>query len=164
MCAVRAIPEGYHSITPTLVCNNAAKAIDYYKEVFQAKEISRMAGPGNTIGHAELQIGDSRFMLSDEFPGVAHAPGADPITSSSLFVYTDNVDAMFDRAVKAGGKVEMPLANQFWGDRYGKVRDPFGHQWGLAQHVEDVSPEEMKKRAEEWTAKMSKASKAAGQD
>jgi PhnB protein len=161
MCAVRAIPEGFHSITPTIVCKNAAKAIDYYKEVFQAKEISRMTGPGNSIGHAELQIGDSRLMLSDEFPGMADAPGPNPITSYSLFVYTDNVDAMFDRAVKAGSKVEMPLANQFWGDRYGKVRDPFGHQWGLAQHVEDVSMEELKKRAEEWTSKMSKA---AGQD
>jgi PhnB protein len=161
MCAVRAIPEGYHSLTPTIVCKNAAKAIEFYKEAFHAKEISRMTGPGNSIGHAELQIGDSRLMLSDEFPGMANAPGPNPITCYSLFVYTDNVDAMFDRAVKAGGKVEMPLANQFWGDRYGKVRDPFGHQWGLAQHVEDVSPEEMKKRAAEWTAKMSKA---AGQD
>lgn len=160
MCAVRAIPEGYHSITPALVCKNAARAIDFYKEVFQAKEISRMAGPGGSIGHAELQIGDSRFMLSDEFPGMAQAPGATPITSNSLFMYTENVDAVYDRAVKAGCKVEMPLSNQFWGDRYGKVRDPFGHQWGLAQHVEDVSREEMKKRAEEW---MSKMSKAAGQ-
>ncbi|HEY1469188.1 MAG TPA: VOC family protein [Candidatus Acidoferrum sp.] len=161
MCAVRAIPEGYHSITPSLVCKNAAKAIDYYKEVFQAKELARMTGPGGTIGHAELQIGDSRLMLSDEFPGMTQAPGPNPITSCSLVIYTDNVDAMFDRAVKAGGKTEMPLENQFWGDRYGKVRDPFGHQWGLAQHVEDVSPEEMKKRSEAY---MSKMSKAAGQD
>ena len=161
MSAVRAVPEGYHSITPTLVCKNAAKAIDYYKEVFQAKELGRMTGPGGAIGHAELQIGDSRLMLSDEFPGIAQAPGPNPVTSCSLVVYTENVDAMFDRAVKAGAKVEMPLANQFWGDRYGKLRDPFGHQWGLAQHVEDVSPEEMKKRSEAY---MSKMSKAAGQD
>jgi PhnB protein len=151
MCAVPAIPEGYHSITPSLVCKNAAKAIDYYKEVFQAKELGRMTGPGGSIGHAELQIGDSRLMLSDEFPGIAQAPGPNPVTSCSLVVYTENVDAMF----------EMPLANQFWGDRYGKLRDPFGHQWGLAQHVEDVSPEEMKKRSEAY---MSKMSKAAGQD
>jgi PhnB protein len=161
MCAVRAIPEGYHSITPYLVCKNAARAIDFYKEAFQAKEIARMAGPGNSIGHAELLIGDSHLMLSDEFPGMANAPGPNPSTSYSLFVYTDNVDVVFDRAVKAGGKVEMPLANQFWGDRYGKVRDPFGHLWGLAQHVEDVSPEEMKKRSADYMAKMSKA---AGQD
>jgi PhnB protein len=161
MCAVRAIPEGYHSITPAIVCKNAAQAIDFYKEVFQAKEILRMAGPGNSIGHAELQIGDSRLMLSDEFPGMAQAPGATPNTSYSLFVYTENVDVVFDRAVKSGCKVEMPLSNQFWGDRYGKVRDPFGHQWGLAQHVEDVPMEEMKKRSEAF---MSKMSKAAGQD
>jgi PhnB protein len=161
MCAVRAIPEGYHSITPALVCKNAARAIDFYKEVFQAKEISRMTGPGNTIGHAELQIGDSRLMLSDEFPGTAQAPGPAPSTSYALFVYTDNVDVVFDRAVEAGCKVEMPLANQFWGDRYGKLRDPFGHQWGLAQHVEDVPMEEMKQRSEAF---MSKMSKAAGQD
>ena len=117
MSAVRAIPEGYHSLTPAIVCKGAAKAIDFYKEVFQAKEISRMAGPGGGIGHAELQIGDSRLMLSDEFPGMANAPGPTPNTSYSLFVYSDNVDALFDRAVKAGAKVEMPLQNQFWGDR-----------------------------------------------
>ncbi len=161
MCAVRAVPEGYHSITPSIVCKNAARAIDFYKEVFQAKELGRMTGPGGTIGHAELQIGDSRLMLSDEFPGIAQAPGAAPITSCALFMYTENVDALFDRAVKAGCKVEMPLANQFWGDRYGKVRDPFGHQWGLAQHIEDVPTDEMKKRSDAFMAQMSKS---AGQD
>jgi PhnB protein len=157
MSAVRAIPEGYHSLTPALVCKDAARAIDFYKQAFNAKEISRMAGPGGGIGHAELQIGDSRFMLSDEFPGMAHAPGPTPNTSNSLFLYSDNVDAVFDRAVKAGAKVEMPLQNQFWGDRYGKIRDPFGHSWGLAQHVEDVAPAEMERRAKEWMAQMSKA-------
>ncbi len=162
MSAVRAIPEGYHSLTPTLVCKGAARAIEYYKEVFHAKEISRMTGPGNTIGHAELQIGDSRLMLSDEFPGMASAPGSTPITSNAIFFYTDNVDEVFERAVKAGSKVEMPLENQFWGDRYGKIRDPFGHQWGLAQHVEDVAPAEMERRAKAWTAQMSKA--AGGHD
>lgn len=162
MSAVRAIPEGYHSITPSIVCKGAAKAIEFYKEVFHAKEIMRMSGPGNSIGHAELQIGDSRLMLSDEFPGMAHAPGPNPVTSSSLFVYTDNVDALYDRAVKAGSKVEMPLQNQFWGDRFGKIRDPFGHQWGLAQHVEDVAPAELERRAKEWQAQMSKAAAAKG--
>jgi PhnB protein len=162
MSAVRTIPEGYHTLTPSLVCKGAARAIEFYKEVFHAKEISRMAGPGGSIGHAELQIGDSRLMLSDEFPGMAHAPGATPITSNALALYTDNVDAMFERATKAGAKVEMPLQNQFWGDRYGKIRDPFGHQWGLAQHVEDVAPAEMERRAKEWQAQMSKAA-AAGQ-
>lgn len=162
MSAVRPIPEGYHSLTPTLVCKGAARAIEFYKEVFRAKEINRMTGPGNTIGHAELQIGDSRLMLSDEFPGMAQTPGPNPITSNALFVYTDNVDALFERAVKAGSKVEMPLQNQFWGDRYGKIRDPFGHQWGLAQHIEDVAPAELERRAKAWTEQMSKAAGAHG--
>jgi PhnB protein len=160
MSTVRAIPEGYHSITPAIVCKDAAKAIDFYKEVFQAKEISRMEGPGGMIAHAELQIGDSRLMLGDEFPGMANAPGPNSVNSQSLFVYSENVDALMDRAVKAGSKVEMPLTNQFWGDRYGKILDPHGHRWGLAQHMEDVSPEEMKRRSEAW---MSQMSKSAGQ-
>jgi PhnB protein len=157
MSTVKAIPEGYHSLTPALVCKGAARAIEFYKEVFHAKELVRMAGPNSSIGHAELQIGDSKLMLSDEFPGMANAPGPNPVTSYSLFLYSDNVDAVFERAVKAGAKVEMPLQDQFWGDRYGKVRDPFGHQWGLAQHVEDVAPDEMERRSKAWMAQMSKA-------
>ena len=160
MSAVRAIPEGYHSLTPTLVCKDASRAIDYYKEAFQAKELGRMTGPGGKIGHAELQIGDSRLMLSDEFPGMASAPGPTPNTSCSIVLYSDNVDTVFERAVKAGAKVEMPLQNQFWGDRYGKLRDPFGHQWGLAQHVEDVAPAEMERRSKAWMAEFS--AKASG--
>jgi PhnB protein len=160
MSAVRSIPEGYHSLTPTLVCKDAAQAIDFYKQAFEAKELGRMTGPGGKIGHAELQIGDSRLMLSDEFPGMASAPGPTPITSCSIVIYTDNVDAVFERAVKAGAKVEMPLQNQFWGDRYGKLRDPFGHQWGLAQHVEDVAPAEMERRSKAWMAEFS--AKASG--
>ena len=157
MPAVRSIPEGYHSITPSITCKGAARAIDFYKEVFHAKELSRMTMPGNMIGHADLLIGDSHLMLNDEFPGMASAPSPNSTPSVNLFLYTENVDQLFDRAVKAGCKVEMPLSNQFWGDRYGKVRDPFGHQWGLAQHIEDVAPEEMKRRSDEWAAKMSKA-------
>lgn len=157
MSAVRAIPEGFHTITPSIVCKNAANAIDFYKAVFHAKEISRMPGPGGSIGHAELQIGDSRLMLSDEFPGMATAPAPNSPPSSYLFVYSENVDALFDRAVKAGAKVEMPLQNQFWGDRYGKIQDPFGHRWGLAQHIEEVSPAEMERRSAAWVAQMSKA-------
>jgi PhnB protein len=160
MSAVRAIPEGHHSLTPTLVCKDAARAIDFYKEAFQAKELGRMSGPGGKIGHAELQIGDSRLMLSDEFPGMTSAPGPTPNTSCSIVLYTDNVDTVFERAVKAGAKVEMPLQNQFWGDRYGKLRDPFGHQWGLAQHVEDVAPAEMERRSKAWMAEFS--AKASG--
>lgn len=164
MSAVRAIPEGYHTITPSIVCKGAVRAIEFYKEVFHAKEIMRMSGPGGSIGHAELQIGDSRLMLSDEFPGVAHAPGPHPVTSSALFIYNDNVDALFERAVKAGSKIEMPLQNQFWGDRYGKIRDPFGHQWGLAQHIEDVAPAEMERRSKAWMDQMSKAAGGSGHD
>ena len=157
MCALNAIPEAFHSITPAIVCKGAASAIEYYKEVFHAKEKLRMPGPGGAIIHAELAIGDSILMLSDEFPGMTSAPPADAPNSINLFLYTDDVDTVFNRAVKAGAKVEMPLENQFWGDRYGKIRDPFGHRWGLAQHIEDVAPEEMKKRSEAFTAKMSKA-------
>ncbi len=157
MSAVRAIPEGYHSITPAITCKGAAKAIEFYKEVFHAKEISRMTMPNNMIGHADLMIGNSHLMLNDEFPGMASAPAPNSLSAVNLFMYTDNVDDLFNRAVKAGCKVEMPLSNQFWGDRYGKLRDPFGHQWGLAQHVEDVAPEEMKKRSDAWAAQMSKA-------
>ena len=147
--SVKAIPQGFHSLTPSIVCKNAARAIEFYKEVFHAKEKERMAGPGGLIMHAELLIGDSVLMLCDELPGMASAPApGDNPPSYSLFVYLDNVDVTFQRAVKAGSKVEMPLENQFWGDRYGKVRDPFGHVWGLAQHVEDVSADEMKRRSE----------------
>lgn len=157
MCAVKVIPEGFHSLTPSIVCKNAAKAIEFYKEVFHAKEKERMSGPGGVILHAELIIGDSVLMLCDEIPGMASAPSGNQPPSHNLFVYLDNVDTVFQRAVKAGSKVEMPLDNQFWGDRYGKVRDPFGHVWGLAQHVEDVSPEEMRKRSEAFLAQRSKA-------
>jgi PhnB protein len=151
--SVKAIPQGFHSLTPSIVCRNAARAIEFYKEVFHAKEKERMVGPGGLIMHAELTIGDSVLMLCDEIPGMASAPapGNNP-PSYSLFVYLDKVDATFERAVKAGSKVEMPLENQFWGDRYGKLRDPFGHVWGLAQHIEEVSPEEMKRRSEAFFA------------
>lgn len=157
MCAVRAIPEGYHTITPSIVCKNASKAIELYKGVLGAVELARMEGPGGTVAHAELKIGDSVLMISDEFPGMSHAPQPGTASGNYLFIYSENVDALFDRAVKAGCQVEIPLSNQFWGDRYGKVRDPFGHTWGFGQHVEDVSLEEMKKRSEAWMANMSKS-------
>jgi PhnB protein len=164
MSNVKAVPEGYHTITPSIVCKNAAKAIDFYKQVFGAKELMRM-DMGGMIGHAELQIGDSRLMLSDEFPGVTNAPREGGSNSTTLFMYSDKVDDLFDRAIKSGSTVVMPLANQFWGDRYGKLRDPFGHEWGLAQHVEEVLPEEMERRSKEWMAKAKgSGSKAAGQD
>ena len=157
---VRAIPEGYHAVTPYLTCKNSAQAIDFYKSVFDATEIMRMAGPDGRVGHAEIQIGDSRLMLAVEFPGMSSAPTPGVKNACGLFLYLENVDATFNRAVTAGAKVDMPLDNQFWGDRYGKLTDPFGHQWGLAQHVEDVSPEEMQRRSQEFAAKMAKAAAA----
>ncbi len=155
--SVRPIPEGYHSITPQLTCRDAARAIDFYKEALGAKELMRLAGPGGRVMHAELQIGDSRIMLADEFPGMSAAPSPSGLHSYTLFVYTEDVDTTFSRAVKAGASPEMPPSNMFWGDRYGKFTDPFGHQWGVATHIEDVAPDEMKRRSEEWTKQMAKA-------
>jgi PhnB protein len=155
--AVRPIPEGYHSITPQLTCRDAAKAIEFYKSVLGATELMRMAGPDGKVMHAELQVGDSRLMVNDEFPGQAVAPAPTAVHSSSLFVYNEDVDAVFGRAAGAGSRVDMPVSNMFWGDRYGKFTDPFGHQWGIATHVEDVSPEEMQRRSEEMTKQMAKA-------
>jgi|ERR1041385_3787682 PhnB protein len=157
---VRAIPEGYHSVTPYLTCKNTAQAIEYYKSVFGATETVCMKGPDGKIGHAELKIGDSHIMLSDEFPGMNAAPTPGVKNACGIFLYVGNVDDVFKRAVAAGAHVDMPLDNQFWGDRYGKVTDPFGHQWGLAQHVEDVAPAEMKRRSEEYAAKMAKTAAA----
>lgn len=154
---VRAVPEGFHTVTPYITCKNAAQAIDYYKSVFGATEVMRMAGPDGKIGHAEIQIGNSRIMLGDEFPGMSSAPTPGMRNACGLFVYLEDVDATFNRAVAAGATVEMPLTNQFWGDRYGKLIDPFGHNWGLAQHIEDVAPDEMMRRSAEWSAKMAKA-------
>lgn len=160
--AVRAVPEGYSTITPSLTCKNAAKAIEFYKSAFGATELMRMPGPGGVIGHAELQIGNSRVFVADEFPGMSAAPTPGAMNPSYLFLYLENVDAAFQRAIGAGAQVSMPLSDMFWGDRYGKVTDPFGHQWGLAQHVEDVAPDELARRSAEWSAKMAKGA-AAGQ-
>jgi PhnB protein len=154
---VQAIPEGYPSISPALTCKNAAKAIDFYKSIFGATEIMRMPGPGGIIMHAELRIGTSVIFLNDEIPGMSAAPSGTGTNPVYLFLYTEDVDSVFNRAVAANCKVTMPLANMFWGDRYGKFNDPFGHSWGVATHVEDVAPEEMQKRQAEWEAGMAKA-------
>lgn len=149
MSKVSPIPQGFHSITPYLVIKGAAQAIDYYKKVFGATELVRMNGPNNTVGHAELQIGDSRIMLADENPqmGTGHSSattiGASPI---SLYLYLPNVDDVVKRATSAGAKVLRPVEDQFYGDRSGFIQDPFGHLWGIATHIEDVSPNEMKER------------------
>jgi PhnB protein len=161
---VRPIPEGYHSISPAITCKNAAAALDFYKEAFGATEMIRMSGPGGMITHAELRIGDSVIFVSDEFPGMSAAPAPGVTPSSYLFLYTPDVDTVFNRAVAAGAQVAMPVGDMFWGDRYGKLTDPFGHSWGVATHVEDVSPDDMARRSAEWTASMSKAAAAtAGQ-
>jgi PhnB protein len=143
---VKAIPDGYHSITPYLVVKGAAKAIDFYKKAFGATERFRMPGPDGRVGHAELQFGDSVIMLADECPergALAPQGGALPL---SLYLYMENVDAVIDRAVSAGAKLKQPVVNQFYGDRSGGVEDPFGHTWYVATHVEDVSPDELQKR------------------
>jgi PhnB protein len=158
---VSAIPQGFHSITPSITCRDAARAIDFYKNVFGAKEIAIMSGPGGEVMHAELRIGDSAIMLADEFPGMSAAPAPTSTPSFYLFLYMEDVDTVFNRAVAAGCQVTMPLQNMFWGDRYGKLTDPFGHHWGLATHVEDVAPAEMERRSAEFAAKMAEMAKAA---
>ncbi|MBI2494574.1 MAG: VOC family protein [Candidatus Rokubacteria bacterium] len=147
--ATRPIPEGYHSVTPYLTVKDAARAIDFYARAFGAQELMRMAGPGGRgVVHAELRIGDSVVMLSDEMPESAcRAPQTLGGATGYLFLYVPDVDAACKRAVDAGAKVRMPVTDMFWGDRFGKLTDPFGHEWGLATHTEDLSPEEIGQRA-----------------
>jgi PhnB protein len=145
---VKPIPEGYGAVTPYLIVDGAARAIEFYKQAFGAEETFRMEAPGGRVGHAEIKIGDSHVMLADEHPEMgARGPrtiGGSPI---SLVLYVEDVDATVSRAVEAGAKLTRPVANQFYGDRTGGLEDPFGHAWYVATHVEDVSEEEMKKRA-----------------
>lgn len=144
---VKPIPEGYHTATPYLVVHDAAKAIDYYKRAFDAREIMRMEGPPGKIGHAELRIGDSVIMLADEMPQMeTKSPKTLGGTSGGIFLYVQDVDATFRKAVSAGAKSTTEPADMFWGDRYGQLTDPFGHLWSVATHKEDVAPEEMQKR------------------
>jgi PhnB protein len=154
--AVKPIPDGYHTVTPYLAVDDAAAAIEYYKKAFGAKERFRMDAPGGKIGHAELEIGDSLVMLSDPFPqGSTKPPKELGGTSVSIFMYVEDVDAVVKRAVDAGATVTMEVADQFWGDRFGSVQDPFGHLWSIATHVEDVPPEEMAERSKAAMAAMS---------
>jgi PhnB protein len=151
---VKAIPEGYHTLTPFLSLRDAAKAIEFYKAALGAEELFRMPMPGGKVAHAELRIGNSRFMVADEMPEwgnkSAKTMGGSPM---GLNIYTENVDALAERFVKAGGKVVRPLENQFYGDRSGQFEDPEGYKWTLAQHVEDVSPEEMQRRMDKMMGK-----------
>jgi len=148
------IPEGYHTVTPALVVRDAAKAIDFYKRAFGAAEISRLTA-GDKIGHAELRIGNSIIMLSDEWPqSPLRAPESLGGTTVSLNVYMEDVDTAYNRAVSAGAESEMKPEDMFWGDRYSKVKDPFGHSWGLLTHIKDVSREEMQKAMDAMMSKM----------
>jgi PhnB protein len=145
---VKPIPEGYHTLTPYLIVDGAARAIDFYKRAFGATETMRMPAPGGRIGHAELRIGDSAIMLADEHPEMgAHGPRHTQGSPVSLVLYVMDVDATVKRAVDAGAKIKRPVADQFYGDRTGGLEDPFGHNWWVATHIEDVSPEEMAQRA-----------------
>lgn len=152
-------PEGVHTITPHLVVRNAEKALDFYKKAFGAKETMRMPGPdGKTIIHAEMLIGDSHVYLSDEFPEMgALSPQSLNGVPASMHMYVENVDDAFSKALAAGCEVKMPVGDMFWGDRYGKVTDPFGHVWGIATHKEDLTDDEIISRQKEWFAQMASA-------
>ena len=144
---VKPVPDGYHTATPYLTIRGAAEAIDFYKRAFGAKELFRMPSPDGKIVHAEITIGDSHIMLADESDRAeTKAPQTLKGSTAGIFLYLKDVDTAFKQAVKAGAKETMPVQNMFWGDRFGKLTDPFGHRWMLATHIEDVSPAEMEER------------------
>jgi uncharacterized glyoxalase superfamily protein PhnB len=147
--ASKPVPDGYHTITPSLTLDNAAETIDWYKKAFGAEEISRSKGPDGKIMHAELKIGDSRFMMNDVMPGYK-GPRAFGGSPASLWLFVENSDALFNRAVGAGATVQMPLEDQFWGDRAGAVADPAGYTWWIATRKEEFTPEEMQQRAADF--------------
>jgi len=145
--AVSPIPSGYHSVTPYLIVNDAARAIGFYQRAFGATELFRLGSPDGKIGHAEIKIGDSPIMLADEMPdGGYRGPQSIGGTPVSLMIYVEDVDRMFAQAVAAGAKEQRPVKDEFYGDRCGTLIDPFGHIWTIATHIEDVSPEEIDKR------------------
>lgn len=156
--AVKPVPEGYHTVTPYLVVKDAKRALEYYKRAFGAETTMSMPSPDGRVMHAEMRIGNSMVFVSDEFPDMApqiRAPESTGGTvTGSIFLYVPDVDAVVKRAVGAGARVTLPVADMFWGDRFGKVADPFGHHWGIATHKEDLTPQEMKKRGDEFHKKM----------
>jgi PhnB protein len=156
--AVSPVPPGHYTVTPHLVLRNTAKAIEFYKKAFGAVEVMSMPGPdGKGVMHAEIKIGNSFLYMADEWPGMdVAAPEKIGGTTVSIHLYVPNADALFNQAVAAGAKVVMPMTDMFWGDRFGKLTDPFGHSWSIATHVEDVAPEEMGKRAAEAMKQMGK--------
>jgi PhnB protein len=158
--AVKPIPEGYHTVNSYFIVDDAAKAIEFYKRAFGAEEVSRLP-MGDKIGHAEIRIGDTHLMLSDEWPDMGSlGPKARGGATSSFVIYVPDADAAFQRAVDAGATVERPVTDQFWGDRMGTVVDPFGHRWSLGTHVEDVAPEEMGRRMAAWSKEQTKGQSA----
>jgi len=159
--SAKPIPDGLHTVTPAIVVRDAAKAIDFYKKALGAQELMRMPGPDGKIMHAELKIGDSVIFISDENPQMGHVKSPQSLggCTVSLNVYVPNVDEVFKQAIAAGGKEIMAVADQFWGDRYGNFVDPFGFSWGVATHKEDLSQQEMGKRAQELFASMGQKQK-----
>ena len=151
------IPDGFHTLTPHLVVQDAVRAIEFYKKAFGAQEIERFMSPdGKSVMHAQLKIGNSMLMLGNEFPPSCLSPKSRGGTTVSLVMYVENADAAFDRAVKAGCTVKMPMMDQFWGDRYGQVEDPFGHQWSMSTHKQDLTPEQIATNAKAFFANMKK--------
>jgi PhnB protein len=156
---VKAVPDGFHTITPHLTVHDATRALEFYKQAFGAEVLQVAPAPGGKVMHASIKIGDSILMLNDEFPeyGGDPAPSAKGGTGVAMHIYLENVDAAFARALSAGATVKMPLMDQFWGDRYGIVMDPFGHKWSLATHTRDMSQEEMQQEQEKAFSKMPKS-------
>lgn len=154
--SAKPIPEGFHSVTPSLTVRGASQAIDFYKKALGAQELVRMPGPDGTIMHAELKIGDSIIFISDEAPGrgVNKSPQTLGGCTGSLNIYVANVDETFKQAIAAGGKETMPVADQFWGDRYGSFVDPFGHTWGVGTHKEDLNAQQMQERMQAFFKSM----------
>ena len=156
------IPHGFHTVTPSLVVRNAAQAIEFYKKALGAKELMRLPSSDGKITHAELQVGDSIIFVSDEFPnlGISKSPQTLGGCTGTLNLYVEDVDTTFQRAIDSGGKTAMPVANMFWGDRYGTFVDPFGHAWGVATHKEDLSEQEIAERAKDFFAQMTQKKSA----
>jgi uncharacterized glyoxalase superfamily protein PhnB len=153
---VKPVPDGYHSLTPFIIVTDIAAAMDWYKKAFKATDLTRMTGPDGAVMHGEMQIGNSRFMLGTECPTDAHskAPMTLGGTTMGVLIYVDKVDDVFAHAVKSGAEAVMPVTDMFWGDRYGQIRDPFGHSWSIATHTADLTPAQIQKNMEAFCAEM----------
>ena len=159
MANVKPVPEGYHTATPYLVQRDTKSTLEFYKKAFGAETVMMMPMAGGRIGHAEIKIGDSMVFMSDEFPEMSpdtKSPQTAGFVTGTTFLYVPDVDTVFKKAVAAGAKVVMPPTDMFWGDRFGKIVDPFGHHWGIATHKEDLSPQEIQRRQAEWEKTMTK--------